>query len=148
MVKAIWASYFQFGSNADADAAAKEAEATGEAAPAAQAVEEVHPINLGGCQHQVTQLKQQRVQYERIHGQAQSCKTLMLNAVLCLHQDENDEEEEEGAAAEVEDALAEPSPTKKKPTKKQQAAAKAAAAAAVAWVGAVTSTVSGAKFYG
>lgn len=102
MVKAIWASYFQFGSNADADAAAKEAEAADEAAPAAQAVEE----------------------------------------------DENEEEEEEGAAAEVEDALAEPSPAKRKPTKKQQAAAKAAAAAAVAWVGAVMSTVSGAKFYG
>lgn len=40
MVKAIWASYFQLGSNAEADAVAKEAEA-GDAEPAAKAVDEV-----------------------------------------------------------------------------------------------------------
>ena len=41
MVKAIWASYFQLGSSAEADEAAKEAEANGDATAAAKAVEEV-----------------------------------------------------------------------------------------------------------
>jgi hypothetical protein len=41
MVKAIWASYFQLGSNAEADEAAKEAEASGDATAAAKAIEEV-----------------------------------------------------------------------------------------------------------
>jgi hypothetical protein len=49
MVKAIWASYFQLGSNAEADEAAKEAEAVDDAAAAAKAVEEVQML---ACQPQ------------------------------------------------------------------------------------------------
>lgn len=41
MVKAIWARYFQLGSNAEADEAAEEGAADGDAAAAAKAVEEV-----------------------------------------------------------------------------------------------------------
>ena len=41
MVKAIWARYFQLGSNAEADEAAVEGAADGDAAAAAKAVEEV-----------------------------------------------------------------------------------------------------------
>lgn len=105
---------------------------------------------MGGLQASDRVWSCTQVQSEGVHtpegSQAQARGTRRYHDLW--YQDENEEEEEEGAAAEVEDALAVPSPIKQKPTKKQKAAAKAAAADAVAWVGAVTSTTGGAKFYG